>query len=179
MYVFNKFCRPSQILNFPSAPTSSSSASSSTESSSSTTSSSASSSTTASASSLLGRIFRRRTNRLDSSSPQLESGIFPNTTLGRTLLNSSDLVHLPGNNSQVLAWTRSDENSNVTILNQVYVFTPFLPNFSLDCSCDFTCDFNTQNADFSKVLMLILVKILLLSTLRSGAPYSSTKLTAY
>ncbi|PPQ90707.1 hypothetical protein CVT25_005015 [Psilocybe cyanescens] len=52
------------------------------------------------------------------SSPQPYAGIWPNVTIGRTLLNASDLVHLEGNKSQVLAWTRSEENGNVTILNQ-------------------------------------------------------------
>ncbi|EJD02748.1 Fasciclin-domain-containing protein [Fomitiporia mediterranea MF3/22] len=41
---------------------------------------------------------------------------FPNTTVGRTLLNSSDLVFLEGNKHQVLAWT--DRNGTVDILNQ-------------------------------------------------------------
>ncbi|KXN85902.1 hypothetical protein AN958_10744 [Leucoagaricus sp. SymC.cos] len=52
-----------------------------------------------------------------------ECGIFPNDTIGRTLLNSSNLVHLEGNKSQVLAWTRNDPNGNVTILNQAQNIT--------------------------------------------------------
>jgi hypothetical protein len=64
--------------------------------------------------------------RRDSSNPnsgsnsglQLLSGIYPNTTIGRTLLNDSSLVQLEGNKSQVLVWTRSGEDGNVTILNQ-------------------------------------------------------------
>ena len=159
---------------FLSAPTSSSSTSSETASS------------TASAASLLGRLFVRRNRHLDDSSswPQLESGIFPNVTLGRTLLNASELVQLPGNNSQVLAWTRGDENSNVTILNQMYVFYPPLlstPNFFFtptNMLLRFHPVVSYPNADLSKVLILTLVKILLLSTLRNGVPYSSTKSTA-
>jgi hypothetical protein len=79
------------------------------------------------------RLFGRQTNS-SNSFPQIFSGIFPNVTLGRTLLNSSDLVMLEGNKSQVLAWTRNSENGNVTILNQVYVYTSnsslFLPAYS-------------------------------------------------
>ncbi|OCB88444.1 Fasciclin-domain-containing protein [Sanghuangporus baumii] len=41
---------------------------------------------------------------------------YPNTTIGRTLLNSSDVVFLEGNKRQVLAW--SDLSGTVTILNQ-------------------------------------------------------------
>jgi len=55
----------------------------------------------------------------NSSIPQLFAGVFPNVTLGRTLLNDTDIVHLEGNKSQVLAWTRSGDNGNVTILNQL------------------------------------------------------------
>jgi hypothetical protein len=56
------------------------------------------------------------------------------------------LVQLPGNNSQVLAW--SDENGNVTILNQMYVFpTPF--SLPIKCSCDFTFAVILKNADLS------------------------------
>ena len=111
---------------------SSSAPSSSTITSASTSSSAASPSGTAS---LFGRLFGRESiHWLDSSpSPQLDSGVFPNTTLGRTLLDSSDLVMLPGNKSQVLAWTRSGENGNVTILNQMYVFSfnyPLIQPFS-------------------------------------------------
>ncbi|KAF5309780.1 hypothetical protein D9611_013601 [Ephemerocybe angulata] len=50
---------------------------------------------------------------------QLESAVYPNVTIGRSLLNSSDLVQLEGNKSQVLAWTRNGTNGNVTILNQI------------------------------------------------------------
>ncbi|KAF6755716.1 hypothetical protein DFP72DRAFT_313679 [Ephemerocybe angulata] len=50
---------------------------------------------------------------------QLESAVFPNITIGRSLLNSSDLVQLEGNKSQVLAWTRNGPDGNVTILNQI------------------------------------------------------------
>lgn len=56
-----------------------------------------------------------------SSNPQPLAGIWPNVTLGRTLLNASALVALGGRKSQVLAWTRSSPDSNVTILNQAYV----------------------------------------------------------
>ena len=168
-----------------SAPTSSSSSSeASSTSSSSTTESSTSESASATTSapsrrSLLGRIFRRKTSRFDSSSPQLESGIFPNTTVGRTLLNASELVQLPGNNSQVLAWTRNDENSNITILNQMYVFNPLLLyQISFKCSCDFHHWCHTYTLIY-QVLILITVQTSLLSTLHSGVPYSSTKSTAY
>ncbi|KAL5507500.1 hypothetical protein ACEPAH_6956 [Sanghuangporus vaninii] len=41
---------------------------------------------------------------------------YPNTTIGRTLLNSSDVVFLEGNKRQVLAW--SDQSGTITILNQ-------------------------------------------------------------
>ncbi|THH04580.1 hypothetical protein EW145_g5417 [Phellinidium pouzarii] len=41
---------------------------------------------------------------------------FPNTTVGRTLFNGSDLVFLEGGKSQVLAW--SNESGTVHILNQ-------------------------------------------------------------
>lgn len=45
---------------------------------------------------------------------------FPNTTVGRTLLNhNSSLVFLEGDKNQVLAW--SDINGTVRILNQKYV----------------------------------------------------------
>lgn len=67
------------------------------------------------------------------SSPQPYAGIWPNVTIGRTLLNASDLVHLEGNKSQVLAWTRSEENGNVTILNQACVFHSFCMISSMIC----------------------------------------------
>ncbi|KAL5523570.1 hypothetical protein ACEPAG_7743 [Sanghuangporus baumii] len=41
---------------------------------------------------------------------------YPNTTIGRTLLNSSSVVFLEGSKRQVLAW--SDQSGTVTILNQ-------------------------------------------------------------
>ncbi|KAL5485404.1 hypothetical protein ACEPAI_8046 [Sanghuangporus weigelae] len=41
---------------------------------------------------------------------------YPNTTIGRTLLNSSSAVFLEGSKRQVLAW--SDQSGTVTILNQ-------------------------------------------------------------
>ncbi|KAJ2933690.1 hypothetical protein H1R20_g3448, partial [Candolleomyces eurysporus] len=53
---------------------------------------------------------------------QLLSSVYPNTTIGRTLLNDSDLVQLEGNKSQVLAWTRRG-NENVTVLNQPHDVT--------------------------------------------------------
>jgi len=72
---------------------------------------------------VLERLFGRQSNNASSGSfPQIYCGVYPNVTLGRTLLNSSDLVMLEGNKSQVLAWTRNDTASNVTILNQVYVY---------------------------------------------------------
>lgn len=44
---------------------------------------------------------------------------YPNTTIGRTYLNATNLVQLEGGKSQVLAW--STLNGNVTVLNQKYV----------------------------------------------------------
>jgi hypothetical protein len=118
---------PSEILISPSAPTSSSYTSSSISSSSSSTTSATA--IAASAASL----YYPGSDVFSAVKPvswirRRESGIFPNSTtsstLGRTLSNTSELVQLPGNNSQAaqaLAWTRSDGNSNVTILNQMYV----------------------------------------------------------
>ena len=57
-----------------------------------------------------------------SMTPALMSGIYPNDTIGRTLLNSPDLVMLEGNKSQVLAWTRLNETGNVTLLDQACVY---------------------------------------------------------
>ncbi|KAF8961176.1 hypothetical protein BDZ97DRAFT_1760146 [Flammula alnicola] len=57
-------------------------------------------------------------NSSSDSNPQPYSGVWPNVTLGRTLFNAPQFVILPGNKNQVLAWTRSGENGNVTILNQ-------------------------------------------------------------
>ncbi|KAF9043849.1 FAS1 domain-containing protein [Hymenopellis radicata] len=51
-----------------------------------------------------------------SNNGSLESQIFPNSTVGRTLLNNSSLVQLEGNKSQVLVWTKVD--NTVQILNQ-------------------------------------------------------------
>ena len=51
--------------------------------------------------------------------PQLLSGIYPNISIGRTLLNSPNFVQLEGNKSQVVAWTRSGEQGNVTVMNQM------------------------------------------------------------
>ncbi|KAF8184852.1 hypothetical protein BJ912DRAFT_1115604 [Pholiota molesta] len=55
------------------------------------------------------------------SGPQPYAAVYLNVTLGRTLLNASELVNLPGNKSQVLAWTRYMPQSNVTFLNQATV----------------------------------------------------------
>lgn len=69
--------------------------------------------------SLFKQLFGRQDNGNGSSSVgQPYSGIYPNVTIGRTLLNATDLVQLEGNKSQVLAWTRSGEQGNITILNQ-------------------------------------------------------------
>ncbi|KAF8344972.1 hypothetical protein F5887DRAFT_1134198 [Amanita rubescens] len=61
----------------------------------------------------------------------LISAIFPNVTIGRTLLDNSSFVQLEGNKSQVLAWTIFPSNTtNVTeqtILNQ----PPTLPNVTV------------------------------------------------
>ncbi|KAF8950725.1 FAS1 domain-containing protein [Flammula alnicola] len=62
-------------------------------------------------------------NSSSDSNPQPYSGIWPNVTLGRTLFNAPQFVILPGNKNQVLAWTRSGENGNVTILNQAQNIT--------------------------------------------------------
>ncbi|KAF8629525.1 hypothetical protein AX15_003398 [Amanita polypyramis BW_CC] len=60
----------------------------------------------------------------------LISATFPNSTIGRTLLNNDSFVQLEGNKSQVLAWTIFPSNtSNVTeptILNQ-----PGVPNITV------------------------------------------------
>ncbi|KJA17642.1 hypothetical protein HYPSUDRAFT_70515 [Hypholoma sublateritium FD-334 SS-4] len=97
-------------------------------SSSSMSSSTETSTATQSTAALLGRrfgILRRQdgggngsSNSSGSSNPQPFAGIWPNVTIGRTLLNASALVALGGNKSQVLAWTRPTPESNVTILNQ-------------------------------------------------------------
>ncbi|KZT24329.1 FAS1 domain-containing protein [Neolentinus lepideus HHB14362 ss-1] len=42
---------------------------------------------------------------------------YPNTTVGRTMLNDMSLVQLPGGKSQVVAWSRMSDG-NVTVLNQ-------------------------------------------------------------
>ena len=102
-----------------------SSSSSSTSSESSTTSSE-SSATTQSTVALLGRrigIFRRQDGGGSSSNLQPLAGIYPNVTIGRSLFNSSDLVSLEGNKSQVLVWSRPSPDGNITILNQGYVFS--------------------------------------------------------
>ena len=143
--------------------------------SASATSTSTSSSTSAPAS-LLGRIFRRQSSLW--SSPALDSAIYPNTTLGRTLLNASELVKLPGNNSQVLAWTRSDENSNITILNQVYVSTSSPPFFFFSSPPTIHLGVLFKRW-FTQVLMSTPVKTSLSSTRHSGTPYSSPALTGY
>ncbi|KAF4609936.1 hypothetical protein D9613_010262 [Agrocybe pediades] len=57
-------------------------------------------------------------NSSSSDNPQPYSGVYPNVTIGRTLLNASGLVNLEGNKSQVLVWTRSGQDGNVTIWNQ-------------------------------------------------------------
>ncbi|EDR06221.1 uncharacterized protein LACBIDRAFT_329051 [Laccaria bicolor S238N-H82] len=95
-FVEGLFQNVSFVNTSASASGSSSSASASSTSSSSATSSSSSSASTATAT--------------NSSIPQLFAGVFPNVTLG---------LQLEGNKSQVLAWTRSGDNGNVTILNQV------------------------------------------------------------
>lgn len=55
--------------------------------------------------------------------PSAAVSIWPYIAIGRTLLNASALVELGGHKSQVLPWTRSSPDSNVTILNQAYVST--------------------------------------------------------
>lgn len=87
-----------------------------------TTTSSESSITSPAATTQLLAWYKRQDDGSGSSggaaSSALLSGIFPNTTIGRTLLNSSDLVQLEGGKAQVLAWTRLDPAGNVTLLNQ-------------------------------------------------------------
>ncbi|KAF8642477.1 hypothetical protein AX16_009478 [Volvariella volvacea WC 439] len=46
------------------------------------------------------------------------SDIYPNITVARTQLNSSEWVDLEGNKSQVLAWTRNSSDTPVYIINQ-------------------------------------------------------------
>jgi len=53
----------------------------------------------------------------------LETGIFPNVTIGRTLLNDSSYVQLEANKSQVLVWTYYKDK--VVMLNQAYVVSVF------------------------------------------------------
>lgn len=43
---------------------------------------------------------------------------YPNTTIGRTTLNNSDLVRLEGNKAQVLAWSMWPSDNKIHILNQ-------------------------------------------------------------
>ncbi|KAF9471118.1 FAS1 domain-containing protein [Pholiota conissans] len=87
--------------------------------SSTSTSSGSTSSASATTAALFGRLFAVLPRAgSGSSNPQPYAGIYPNVTIGRTLLNSSDLVHLEGNQSQVLAWTRYTPDGNVTMLNQ-------------------------------------------------------------
>ncbi|KAL9709434.1 hypothetical protein Ac2012v2_007169 [Leucoagaricus gongylophorus] len=102
--------------------TSTFSQSSSASGGSSSQSSSGSSSSASASQTLLAR-FRRQDDGSGSSDgqsmvPLLTSGIYPNDTIGRTLLNSSNIVMLEGNKSQVVAWTRLNETGNVTLLNQ-------------------------------------------------------------
>lgn len=85
-----------------------------------------SSSSSALASQTLLQRFRRQDGGGDPSAgqsmaPALMSGIYPNDTIGRTLLDSPDLVMLEGNKSQVLAWTKLNETGNVTLLDQACV----------------------------------------------------------
>ena len=105
------------------------SSTSSEPSSTQTVSSSAESASVLSRAALFERLFGRQdSGNISSNFPQIISGVWPNVTLGRTLLNSSDLVALGGGQSQALAWTRSGENGNVTILNQPCVYIPeFIP----------------------------------------------------
>ncbi|PFH48165.1 hypothetical protein AMATHDRAFT_66112 [Amanita thiersii Skay4041] len=49
----------------------------------------------------------------------LISAVFPNTTVGRTLLDNSTVVQLEGGRSQVLAWSTFPGAQTPTILNQV------------------------------------------------------------
>lgn len=82
-----------------------------------TTSSASASESSSTASSTEAFAWFQRRDEVSNSSDALLSGIYPNTTIGRTLLNSSDLVQLEANKSQVLAWTRIG-GGNVTLLNQ-------------------------------------------------------------
>ncbi|KAF8154905.1 FAS1 domain-containing protein [Crassisporium funariophilum] len=75
---------------------------------------------------LFERLFGRQSSGGSSNSgsnPQPYAGVYPNITLGRTLLNATEWDQLEGNKSQALAWTRSGDNGNVTILNQAQNIT--------------------------------------------------------
>jgi uncharacterized surface protein with fasciclin (FAS1) repeats len=50
-----------------------------------------------------------------------ETATFPNTTIGRTFLNATDLVQLEGNKSQVLGWSHYPSDGKTHIMNQKYV----------------------------------------------------------
>lgn len=54
-----------------------------------------------------------------------ETETYPNETIGRTLLNDSNLVTLEGNQSQVLAWSKLD-NGSLFVMNQGYSHYCFL-----------------------------------------------------
>lgn len=62
------------------------------------------------------------------SNGSLQASMFPNDTIARTTLNTTDLVMLEGNKSQVLVWT--SENGTVMIQNQVYVHSRIPFSFS-------------------------------------------------
>jgi hypothetical protein len=102
-----------------------SSSSSSQSSSSTSTSESSSSSATASAY-RLSKIFLRP-HHFQTNDTGGDVGVFPNDTIGRTLLADPNYVQLEGNGSraQVLAWARESPGGDINILNQAYVLLSF------------------------------------------------------
>ncbi len=61
----------------------------------------------------------------------LISAIFPNVTIGRTLLDNSSFVQLEGNKSQVLAWTIFPSNTTNTTERTILNQPPTLPNVTV------------------------------------------------
>ncbi|KAJ2917149.1 hypothetical protein MD484_g3237, partial [Candolleomyces efflorescens] len=96
-----------------------SSSSSTTSSSSTSTSESTSSSATASAY-RLSKIFLKPYHFQTDDDSEGDTGVFPNDTIGRTLLTDPDYVQLEGNGSraQVLAWAMETPGGDINILNQ-------------------------------------------------------------
>jgi hypothetical protein len=57
-------------------------------------------------------------NRTNSNNVTLNTGINPNVTVARTLLNDTDYVDLEGGKAQVLVWTRNETSETRFFLNQ-------------------------------------------------------------